>query len=54
MTPPELTGEAKDQWDLLSKLVEMDVRAQIELHREDRTKTNRERVRNGLEIKCDL
>lgn len=34
---PELTGEALEQWKLLSALVAEDILAQIESHRNDKT-----------------
>jgi len=48
MNSPELTGQAKEEWDKLERLVEKDIDSQLELHREERSKVNAWRARNGL------
>lgn len=45
---PELTGQAKTEWQKLLILVERDIENLMEDHWEERSKGNSWRARNGL------
>lgn len=48
MNHPELTGQAKEEWEKLERLVAAHAERQIEIQIEYRQARNRQRARMGL------